>query len=406
MRATHLICTGGTGYIGSRLVERALRDGRAVTLLGSSSRSAASVRAVPWRLGDPLPAAALAGIADGDRPALVHLAHDWNRADEDDVRGNVGGTARLFAEAAALGIETRVFVSSQSAREDAPNRYGRAKWRAEQRLGPSATALRVGLVYGGPRVAMYGLLARLAALGILPMVEPRRLVQPIHRDEVVDGILAAADRGAAGGVLGLAGACPRPFGDVLKELAAALHGRPLAVVPVPLRLALLACDAVRLVLPRSRLDRERVLGLVGTRPMDVADDLAALGVAVAPVGERLAGEPAGRRALLREGAALLAACLGRRPPSSLSRRYARAAGGAALARPPLPAWLLRWSEPFGAGPLAGRFGLAARIVEASPEGESMLAGGSRSARLGRIAAALVLEGLALPLRLLSAATRP
>lgn len=387
MPADHLIVTGGTGYIGARLVERARAEGRRVTLIGRSPACDS-----PWTLGDPLPP----GIAMSRATALIHLAHDWRAGEQ----GNVAATERLFDSARSAGVATRVFISSQSARRDALNLYGRMKWAAEQRIA-DATSLRVGLVYGGPRRAMYGLLCGLARLPVLPMIEPRRAVQPIHLDEVVRGILAAAD-GRASGVLALAGPDRIGFGEVLRALALAYGGRRLRILPIPLRLALLACDVSARLPLLPTVDRERVLGLAGTEPIDSALDLARLGIEVEPIAARLAREPAGRRALLGEARAFLRHA-GIAPTPALLRRYARALPEGAIAR---PHWALRWREPLGAaGALGKRLRIAARIAEASAPGEAMLARGSRTARLLRLAAEAAFEMLLLPTRLIATLAR-
>ena len=395
MTADHIIVTGGTGYIGARLIETALAQGRAVTVLGRRA-GPPGTRHAHWVLGDPLPDTLPDTLDRTSGTALIHLAHDW-AAGED---GNVAGSARLFASAADAGIATRIFVSSQSARQDALNRYGRMKWATEQRLA-GATCLRVGLVYGGPRAAMYGLLCRLARLPALPMIEPGRTVQPIHLDEVVRGMLAAADR-RAGGVLALAGPDQVAFGDVLRALSVAFNGKRLPILPIPLRFALLAC-AVSARLPLiPTIDRERVLGLAGTEPIDSALDLARLGLDVEPLRRRLPREVAGRRALLSEADAFLRHA-GIRPTSALLRRYARAVPEGAIVRPHRG---LRWREPLGgATPLGKRLRIAARIAEASAPGEQMLGSGSRPARILRLAFDGAFELLLLPSRLIASLAR-
>jgi nucleoside-diphosphate-sugar epimerase len=383
MPADHIIVTGGTGYIGARLVERALAEGRRVTLLGRGPSHHAE-----WTLGDPLPA----GVLVSERTALVHLAHDWKAGEE----GNVTGTETLFASARDAGVATRVFISSQSARREALNLYGRMKWAAEQRIA-DATSLRVGLVYGGPRKAMYGLLCGLARLPALPMIEPARTVQPIHLDEVVRGALAAAD-GRASGVLALAGPGQVAFGDVLRALAKTFGGGRLRILPMPLRLALLACDVSARLPLFPTVDKERVLGLAGTEPIESALDLARLGLDVQPITAMLPREPAGRRALLAEGRAFLRHA-GIAPTSALLRRYARALPEGAIAR---PHWLLRWREPIGgASELGKRLRIAARIAEASAPGEAMLARGS----LFRLVLEGAFEMLLLPTRLIATVAR-
>lgn len=391
MPARDLILTGGTGYIGEWLVERALAEGRRVTLLGRRA-GPAGTNHIAWALGDPLP---LEAFADPRDTALVHLAHDWQAGEA----RNVTGTQTLFDSARDAGLAARVFISSQSARAEALNLYGRMKWATEQRIA-DATSLRVGLVYGGPRAAMYGFLCKLAALPMLPMIEPNRSVQPIHVDDVARGILAAVD-GRARGVLALAGPEQVRFGDVLRLLARLYRGRRLRILPVPLRLALLACDVSARIPFFPTVDRERVLGLAGTEPIDSAADLARLGLDVRPLADRLPLEPAGRLALLDEARAFLRHT-GIVPTSALLRRYARGFRDGAIVRPRA----LRWCEPLGSGgELGRRLRIAARLAEASLPGEAMLAYGSRTGRLARLAIEGVIELLMLPTRALASATR-
>ncbi len=387
-RCQHIIITGGSGYIGQRLVEMALAEGRSVTLLGRQ-RGPASTRHISWTLGQPLPPQALDPALAPGQQAMVHLAHDW----QGDESVNIDGTKSLFDGAQAARLDKRIFISSQSARKSALNRYGRTKFALEQCLG-GATSLRVGLVYGGPIMAMYSLLCRIAGLRLLPMVDPHRCVQPIHRDEVVQGIFGAIDRSLTG-IFALAGPEPMPFGDVLRTFARVYGARRLCILPVPLRLVLWGCDlSARLPLIPT-VDRERVLGLAGTQPMEAAGDLARLGICVKPLALGLALEPSGRRALIAEARAFMRHAINVEPEPRLLKRYARAFPEGAIARPRM---LLGWREPLGNGsPLAIRMRAAARVAETGVAAEARL---SKKRPLASLAATMLLEGLKLPSRLI------
>jgi nucleoside-diphosphate-sugar epimerase len=419
MVTRHLIVTGANGYIGGRLVTAARARGHTVTVLTRrTGATSTEVRALLWTLGNPLPLGALAAEVPIERHTLIHLAHDWTEATPGPGEGalNVAGTRTLLEACRALKLGRFVFVSSQSARTDATNVYGRVKWRIEQMLaGDCEVAARVGLVYGGPRQGLYGLLSKLAArLPVLPMIDPSRPVQPIHVDEVCEGLLQLAEGAAApDGWVGLAGPEGVPFGDVLRAYARELHGKRLRVLPIPLRLALFACDVLGRLPAGPKPDRERVLGLAGTRPMPCAGHLAAIGITVAPLAMGLRREAASRRALLAEGRLLLRYVLLGPPSTALLRRYVRAlpaigeAGALSLNRL-ARVWpsLLRLLEPIGPEPFLGRrLALALALVEASPEGEQALAHMGRAARIAGLIGGLTVDALLLPARMLRARLR-
>ncbi len=404
-----LILTGATGYIGKRLVEILLQDGREVVLLSRAPKPGAATREIAWSLGDGVPAEAMsAGVAPAEH-AVIHLAHNWRDTSEDgeDPRSNLAGTRALLESARALGIERFVFVSSQSAREDAANVYGRLKWRIEQLLqAPGDVAARVGLVYGGPKDAQYGLLSKLTKLApVLPMIDPWREVQPIHLDEVCMGLLKLAD-GAQTGWVGLAGPKPVRFGVVLQTLARELHGKRLPIVPIPLRLALLACDVSARIPVGPTIDRERVLGLAGTRNMECAAQLAELGLDVRSLEDGLRGERENRRLLLAEGRTLLHYALGRQPNPALIRRYVRALGLTG-AHSPLPISklskrmpaLVRFGEPLRTKSEAGRrLALAASLADADPASEHM-AGSGTARRMTGLLGHVAVDAMIMPVRL-------
>lgn len=409
----HLIITGAGGYLGRGLVAAALAEGRSVTALGRGSHGLpAGVRRVDWRLGEALPRACLDPALAADQQALVHLAHDWREQTPGDDR-NRAGSLLLRDGARGSGVGRTVFASSQSARADAPNAYGRAKWAIEGLFDArTELSLRIGLVYGGPPMAMYGLLRRLARLPVIPMVAPHTPVQPIHRAEVARGILAGVD-GPLSGTVGLAGPVPIAFGEVLTTLGIGLDGHLPRIVPIPLRLALFGCTLINALPFGPRIDRERILGLAGTRPMATGADLARLGLDVRPLADGIRGEPAARRALIAEGRTLEGYVLCVKPDNALARRYVRALTREGPVSPlPLP-WLvrhrpglLRFVEPFdGRTPLARRLALAVSIVEASPAGQAALGGHGRVRRLAGLAADGMIEAVALPVRAVRALVR-
>jgi nucleoside-diphosphate-sugar epimerase len=317
----HILITGGTSYIGRRVARLALRQGHRVTLLGTDRAPPGVERAIPWRLGQPVADAAWSPPVD----AVIHIAHVWHPTgpEEDDI--NLKGTAGLLAAARGAQVPRFVFASTMSAREQALNRYGRVKYRTEALLDRAGEAsARIGLVYGGPRQSLWGTLARISALPLLPALGARQRLQPIHVDDVADGLL----RIAAGGetlprILVLAGE-PVTFGDFLREIAWRLHGRRPLLLPVPFAPLLFGLDAlVKLGLPVHGL-RERILGLAGVQVQSGAEDAARLGLSLRSLDAGLAGEQVRHRhGRAAEAAALLRYVLGRPANSATLRRFLR-----------------------------------------------------------------------------------
>lgn len=406
----HIIVTGGSGYIGTQLVRLALRQGRRVTCLGrSKSQNSNGIIAATWTLGEALPEFDFVG----EDTAVIHLAHDWkNHSGSDGKEGglNISGTQLLCLGAQQVGIQRFVFVSSQSAREDAPNIYGRVKWRIEQVLQEAGgVSARVGLVYGGPRIAMFGLLNKLVSkLPILPMISPWNKVQPIHVKEVCAGLLALAD-GQQEGWRGLAGPDPVSFGSVLTVLAREAHGRKIFILPVPLSLALFAARMLSFIPFLPKVDKERILGLAGTRVMPCGAHLSELGLDVASMESGLRHDHLGMRGLLGEANALLAYILHKNPPSSLMRRYVKAikimegdAGPVGLF--PLfiqIPFLLRLIEPLNRSRLlARRMEYAVSLVSAAGFSARLIKQ-SRSRRMLSLFFLISVDAMALPFRILS-----
>ena len=127
--------TGGSGFIGGRLIERLVREGWTVRALVRSDGAAAKVAALG---ADPVPGdlddrdALRAGAAGADVlfHAAAHLGEWGDRAEFERI--NVGGTRNVAEAARAAGARRLVHVGTEAGRvaggprgnvnEDAPQR--------------------------------------------------------------------------------------------------------------------------------------------------------------------------------------------------------------------------------------------------------------------------------------------
>ena len=118
-----VILTGGTGFVGTNLARRLLRDGHEVHLLVRPGHQ-------PWRIEDIRPdvrvhelhlheAEAVARVASQVRPEWVfhlaaHGAYSWQTDWEQMVRTNIQGTMSLLSACLKTGFEAFVNTGSSS----------------------------------------------------------------------------------------------------------------------------------------------------------------------------------------------------------------------------------------------------------------------------------------------------
>ena len=151
------------------------------------------------------------------------------------------------------------------------------------------------------------------------------------------------------------------------------------------------------------VDRERVLGLVGTSPMESSGDLAALGIEIVPPAKQFAASM--RRQMIAEARAMLSYVSGERmPPTPAIARLVRAfdrqdAQPLGLPRPVIKCpGLLRIFEPLRDGGAGHRLG--GRLHMAVMVAESMRWPRKCRPNVSSILGLALLEVIALPLRLL------
>jgi nucleoside-diphosphate-sugar epimerase len=236
--------TGGSGFIGGRLVRRLVAEGWAVRALARSERSAAAVRelgaeAVPGDLAD---VAAMAAGAQGSTVAFHLAAHlgQWGPSDEFE-RGNVTGTGSALTACARAGVERFVHCGTEAAllagkplvnvdesaplRPDSKALYSATKARAEEavlranREGFATLVVRPRLVWGaGDTTLLPEILSAVKSGRFRWIGGGRHRTSTTHVDNTVEGLLLAAERGKPGEVYFVTDGEPVVFREFMSEL--------------------------------------------------------------------------------------------------------------------------------------------------------------------------------------------
>jgi len=249
-----ILVTGATGFIGSHLVERLVAEDRPVRCLVRRASTAGSLpRDAELALGDLETGAGLTEALRGV-DSVIHLAGITKaRTAADYDRGNAIATANLLRAAGHLdNVDRIVHVSSLAAAGPSPadrpltetdearpvSHYGRSKLAGEQAVRQSPLAertviVRPPVVYG-PRDRDVLQMLRTVARGWMAQigVAPRRFSH-IYVGDLVDGLIAAAEREGVGGRIYYV-AHPRPASwDEFGNTAARLMGRHARTLAIP-----------------------------------------------------------------------------------------------------------------------------------------------------------------------------
>ncbi len=181
--------TGGTGFVGKRLIDLAVAAGHEVRAL--TRRPQPDRPGVSWVAGALDTPVALAMLVEG-ADAVIHVAGVVNAPDRAGFAlGNIAGTQAMIDATVAARVARFVHVSSLAGREPALSNYGWSKAESERRVETSPlawTIVRPPAVYGPGDMEMLDTF-RVAKLGIA-LTPPKGRMAVIHVDDLARLLLA------------------------------------------------------------------------------------------------------------------------------------------------------------------------------------------------------------------------
>lgn len=219
-----ILVTGGSGSLGSRVVDRLRDAGHGVGALSRSGRPG-TVR------GDLMTGEGLEEAVEGVA-VIVHCASSPTKTRQIDVEG----TERLLKTANRAGVSNFVFISIVGVDRNPYYPYYRMKLEIEQMIEGSSvpwTILRATQFH-----EFVFNFAQLLGRGPVALAPKGFLLQPIDIGEVADRLAELALSGAAGRVPDVGGPEVKTFADFARTYFEAVSSKKRVVeVPVPGKMA-------------------------------------------------------------------------------------------------------------------------------------------------------------------------
>jgi nucleoside-diphosphate-sugar epimerase len=258
---TGVFVTGGSGFIGGRLIERLRADGHLVRALARSDAAAERVRergAEPVS-GDLADVPAMRAGADGCQLAFHAAATlgDWGTREEFE-RGNVEGTRNALRACGDAGVRRFVHVGTEAAlmagrplvevdetaplRPDSAALYSATKARAEQAVLAAnsgrfeTVVVRPRFVWGRGDTSLLPVILGMVRAGRFAWIGGgRQRTSTTHVDNTVEGLVLGATSGRPGNAYFVTDGEPVMFRDFLSRLIASQGlDAPSRDIPKPL----------------------------------------------------------------------------------------------------------------------------------------------------------------------------
>ena len=311
-----IVVTGSSGYIGSKVCSFILKNKHQLI---AASREPNKTNSIYYNLFS-----AEEVKLSKDVDLVIHLAvNNIPEIDKDGLQ-EINAAKSLLKSSKKVGARF-IFISSQTARSDAPSEYGRIKWQIEQEVKKDGgTIIRPGQVYGGDAKGLFGSLIKIVNKSlILPKFLPNPNIQPIHIDDLCNALINVIENEISSQTLYLGASKPISFSKFLSQIAKyRLHKRRL-FIPVPIAFVKVLDFFLGRYL-RQRLKLDQLNSLFNLPIMDSQKDLKKINISLRDISCGM--HPSGnckRRKIAMEGRALFIYICKYASPGMIAR-YVRA----------------------------------------------------------------------------------
>jgi uncharacterized protein YbjT (DUF2867 family) len=208
MRAQSIVVLGGTGFLGTRLVARLIKDGHQVTVLSRDREQHKHLLVLPGltlKNCDVYDEAQLSEHFRGKDVVinLVGILNERGFGGAGFRRAHTELTRCVLLAARSAGVNRLLQVSALKAAVDAPSYYLRSKGEAEQLIRDSSstldwTILKPSVMFGPGDSFLNRFAGLLAAVPLIfPLAKPNARFQPVLVDDVIEALLRCLHGGTS-----------------------------------------------------------------------------------------------------------------------------------------------------------------------------------------------------------------
>ena len=289
-----ILVTGGTGFIGPKVVRALRTEDREVRCLVRRPNKVGTLKSWGCDLveGDVTDPDSLQAAAEGC-DAVVHLVSIITGRRADFQRVMTGGTQNLVAAAQAAGARRFVLMSALGVTEQTRTLvpYYESKWEMEQAVQASGlehVIFRPSFIFGRDGGALPLFVKQVRWSPVTPVMgSGKRRLQPIWVEDVAAFFAAAIDLPDPANRTFELGGPDRVTWNELYERIARTLGKRRTRMHVPVSVARLGATVVER-LPRAPLTRDQLTMLeAGDNVCDTAPARAAFGIAPIGLDEQL-----------------------------------------------------------------------------------------------------------------------
>jgi len=208
MRAQSIVVLGGTGFLGTRLVARLIKDGRRVTVLSRDREQHKHLLVLPGLTLENCDVYDEAQLSEHFRGKdvvinLIGILNERGFGGSGFRRAHTELTRGVLQAARSAGVTRLLQVSALKAAVDAPSYYLRSKGDAEHLIRESSSALdwtifQPSVMFGPGDSFLTRFAALLAAVPwVFPLARPNARFQPVFVDDVIESMLRCLNGGAS-----------------------------------------------------------------------------------------------------------------------------------------------------------------------------------------------------------------